>query len=351
MELRQRHSHYTLMSESHAGFREGRPPAEPEKNSLAYSADLFAGLLQHDAVSLPLRQALLPVSKHTAAIYSRLFPESPCPDERCSLTLYDRLSIALTVAQLTDISLQCDFYANHLSPLAGPSGTKENNNRLTEITQYARQLACCPATASPPAISRLLNVGLTATDVLTLHHLCGFVRWQSRMMAGIMALAGIKSAGFFMLTSAPEFPELLTEKISEQVLPPLELTQLSQSRLEIIRACMLAGQPALPALVMAHATGAAQAWLILRAARLASLSEARQQEIAYTDPRTPDTARGEQQSAAITELVNKLERIPLRDCFAETNLLNRQGWKTDSLLQVMLIVASTGWDQALTPLS
>lgn len=350
MELRQRQTHYTLMSESHSGSDKTCQSLGPGKSSLRNAADLFAGLLQHTAVSVTLRQLLLPVSQHTAAIYSRLFPESPCPEEHCTLTLYDRLNIALTVAQLTDLSPLCDFYANHLSPLAGPSGTKENNNRLTEITQYARQLACFPATACAPAVSRLQKVGLTAADILTLHHICGFIRWQSRMMTGIMALSGIKLPTFFMLTTAPVFPVLLAEHSAQPTLPPVEFIHLRQPELEILRQLQQVKPPAVIPLVIAHAPAAAQAWLSLRSVRVARLSDQQSREPGGAIYPSADSANDGSPTGADSELFRQLIQLPARDCFADTERLRRQGWKTDAILQWVIVAAGLGWDQLLVPL-
>lgn len=350
MELRQRQSNYTLMSESHQGTHQTCLPSGSAKSPLRNPADLFAGLLQHTAVSVALRQLLLPVTRHTAAIYSRFFPESPCPESDCSLTLYDRLNIALTVAQLTDISLLCDFYANRLSPLTGPSGTKENNNRLTEITQYARQLACYPATASAPVVSRLQNVGLNASDILTLHHICGFISWQSRMMTGIMALSGIKLPAYFMLTSAPVFPDLLAEKNATQRVPPAEFSLLRAPAVEIIRELSRLNHPVLKPLVIAHAPAAAEAWLSLRMIQVTTLSEAQSFELNAAVHLSTDSASDIIKPGTASHLYSQLIQIPARDCFTETQQLNRHGWKTEAILQLLLVAAGLGWDQALIPL-
>lgn len=351
MELRQRQTNYTLMSESHSGTYQKGVPEDSEKNTLWNSDDLFAGLLQHTAVSVTLRQILLPVTRLTAAIYSRLFPESPCPEARCSLTLYDRLNIALTVAQLTDISLLCNFYAGHLSPLAGPSGTKENNNRLTEITQYARQLACFPATACAPAVSRLQSVGLTASDILTLHHICGFIRWQSRMMTGIMALSAVKLPAFFMLTSAPEFPALLADKSLVRKLPPTEFNHLREPELEILRSLLQVDNPAFIPLVIAHAPTTAHVWLSLRDISVTGLSEEQSRELSLAVHFSPESAGDHQKTSAVRDLFSQLEQIPARDCFTETRQLYRQGWRTEAILQLLTVNAGSGWDQILLPVA
>ncbi|WP_294906557.1 hypothetical protein [Tatumella sp. UBA2305] len=351
MELRQRQSSYTLMSESHSGPCQLYLPAGTGRNTLRHPDDLFAGLLQHSAVSVSLRQLLLPVTRQSAAIYSRLFPESPCPENNCSLTLYDRLNVALTVAQLSDISMLCDFYANHLRPLAGPSGTKENNNRLTEITQYARQLACFPETACAPAISRLQNVGLTASDILTLHHICGFISWQSRMMTGIMALSGIKLPAFFMFTSAPVFPDLLSDTVAPQKLPPVEFNLLREPALEILREVQTLSHPDFVPLVIAHAPAPAQAWLCLRSISPGSLSEAQSRELELAVDLPANTVSDHSISGSVSHLIRQLLQMPARDCFTETERLNRNGWKSEAILQLLFVVASSGWDRALTPLS
>lgn len=57
-----------------------------------------------------------------------------------TISAYDRLSTALTVAQVYGVQRLCNHYAARLAPLPGPDSSRESNRRLAQMTQYARQL-------------------------------------------------------------------------------------------------------------------------------------------------------------------------------------------------------------------
>lgn len=87
-----------------------------------------------------------------------LFPDRVITSLTHTLTLYDRLSTALTVAQVAGIQRLCNHYSARLNPLPGPDSSRESNNRLTQITQYARQLAMQPELINGSAITALDGV-------------------------------------------------------------------------------------------------------------------------------------------------------------------------------------------------
>jgi uncharacterized protein YciW len=68
-----------------------------------------------------------------------LFPASVAVNRLQTFSAYDRLSTALTVAQVYGVQRLCNHYAARLAPLPGPD-SRESNRRLAQITQYARQL-------------------------------------------------------------------------------------------------------------------------------------------------------------------------------------------------------------------
>ena len=70
-----------------------------------------------------------------------LFPASVTVNRLQTFSAYDRLSTALTVAQVYGVQRLCNHYAARLAPLPGPDSSRESNRRLAQITQYARQLA------------------------------------------------------------------------------------------------------------------------------------------------------------------------------------------------------------------
>ncbi len=74
-----------------------------------------------------------------------LFPDPLTVTRSQTFTAYERLSTALTVAQVCGVQRLCNYYSARLTPLPGPDSSRESNHRLAQITQYARQLASSPS--------------------------------------------------------------------------------------------------------------------------------------------------------------------------------------------------------------
>ncbi|MFV8798483.1 CMD domain-containing protein [Yersinia sp. LJYL362] len=140
------------------------------------------------------------------ALYLALFPQFVEVDRENTFSLYDRLSSALTVAQVTGIQRLCSHYAALLTPLSSPDASRESNMRLTQITQYARQLASQPTLIDRHALQQLAEVGLTDADIIVLSQIIGFVGFQARVVAGLSAQAGYPTVmlpGFPRMEDAP----------------------------------------------------------------------------------------------------------------------------------------------------
>lgn len=73
-----------------------------------------------------------------------LFPRTVLNDRLHTFSAYERMSTALTAAQVFGVQRLCRHYAARLAPLPGPDASRESNQRLAQITQYARQLAGSP---------------------------------------------------------------------------------------------------------------------------------------------------------------------------------------------------------------
>lgn len=73
-----------------------------------------------------------------------LFPRTVLNDRLHTFSAYERMSTALTAAQVFGVQRLCRYYAARLAPLPGPDASRESNQRLAQITQYARQLAGSP---------------------------------------------------------------------------------------------------------------------------------------------------------------------------------------------------------------
>ncbi|MEO3988874.1 CMD domain-containing protein [Pseudocitrobacter cyperus] len=119
-----------------------------------------------------------------------LFPEEVAVSRLRTFSAYDRLSSALTVAQVCGVQRLCNHYAARLAPLPGPDSSRESNHRLAQITQYARQLASSPSVITPLARQQLDDVGLTSYDIILITQIVGFVGFQARVVANFQAQLG-----------------------------------------------------------------------------------------------------------------------------------------------------------------
>lgn len=119
-----------------------------------------------------------------------LFPLRVKVSRLHTLSAYDRLSTALTVAQACGVQRLCNHYAALLTPLPGPDSSRESNRRLAQLTQYARQLACSPNIIDAKAQQQLDEVGLTVYDIVLLNQIVGFIGFQARVVALFQAMLG-----------------------------------------------------------------------------------------------------------------------------------------------------------------
>ena len=124
------------------------------------------------------------------ALCHQLFPLSLPVNRLRTLSAYDRLSTALTVAQACGVQRLCNHYAALLAPLPGPDSSRESNRRLAQITQYARQLASSPDVIDDKARNQLDEVGLSTYDIVVINQIIGFIGFQARVVAVFQALLG-----------------------------------------------------------------------------------------------------------------------------------------------------------------
>ncbi|MEG2401126.1 MAG: CMD domain-containing protein [Citrobacter sp.] len=119
-----------------------------------------------------------------------LFPADVALNQLHTFSAYERMSTALTVAQVYGIQRLCNHYAARLTPLPGPDSSRESNHRLAQITQYARQLASSPAVINARDRQHLDDVGLTTCDIILINQIIGFVGFQARVVAILQAYFG-----------------------------------------------------------------------------------------------------------------------------------------------------------------
>ncbi|WP_158781573.1 oxidoreductase [Pantoea sp. BAV 3049] len=198
-------------------------------------------------------------------LYQLLFPRQLSTSHTHTLTLYDRLSTALTVAQVTGVQRLCNHYAARLNPLSGPDSSRESNRRLTQITEYARQLASQPTLIDAAALQRLDDVGLTAPDIITFSQIIGFVSYQARLVAGINALLALPVR---WIPGVP-VPEDADAECFDHTgpwlpqLPPVELRYASASQLEALTFCQPQQALSESAWLLAHDAAALYGWSLL----------------------------------------------------------------------------------------
>ncbi len=146
----------------------------------AYVNDRFLlDLAVSETVLAPFESWLKP-ARQLADI---LFPRTVLNDRLHTFSAYERMSTALTAAQVFGVQRLCRHYAARLAPLPGPDASRESNQRLAQITQYARQLAGSPSVINTRAREQLAEVGLTARDTVLINQIIGFVGFQARVAA------------------------------------------------------------------------------------------------------------------------------------------------------------------------
>jgi uncharacterized protein YciW len=140
-----------------------------------------------DDLSHPHERWLAP-ARQLAKVF---FPTAVAVSRLQTFSAYERLSTALTVAQVYGVQRLCNHYAARLAPLPGPDSSRESNRRLAQITQYARQLASSPSVITGVARSQLDEVGLTGRDIVLINQIIGFVGFQARAIAAFQAAVGM----------------------------------------------------------------------------------------------------------------------------------------------------------------
>ncbi|EAQ6499145.1 CMD domain-containing protein [Salmonella enterica] len=146
----------------------------------AYVNDRFLLDLAVSETALAPFESWLKPARQLADI---LFPRTVFNDRLHTFSAYERMSTALTAAQVFGVQRLCRHYAARLAPLPGPDASRESNQRLAQITQYARQLAGSPSVINTRAREQLAEVGLTARDTVLINQIIGFVGFQARVAA------------------------------------------------------------------------------------------------------------------------------------------------------------------------
>ena len=135
--------------------------------------------------NLTSEDAWLAVARDLSKI---LLPDRVETNRLQTFSHYERLSTALTVAQVFGVQRLCNHYAARLAPESSSDSSRETNRRLTQITQFSRQLASQPTSISALSLTQLDECGLSVEDIVTFHQLIGFIGFQARTLAVLQAL-------------------------------------------------------------------------------------------------------------------------------------------------------------------
>lgn len=347
-------------------------PLVPE----AADADRFLLDLSLNSEQLTEEHAWIAASREASFA---LLPESVNVTRLHTLSNYDRLSTALNVAQVYGVQRLCNHYAARLAPQPGPDSSRESNRRLTQITQYARQLASQPTLIDSTSRTQLDEVGLSVNDVITFNQLIGFIGFQARAVAVFQALEGLPVRwlpGFDTLQDAPA--ELFSAPFNgwEVDLPPVELRYARADQLEVLSI----SQP-LPPLqglgwLLAHDTPALSAqtqllrllWepsptqsndqtlVMLLTARINGSPScfAQAEQLWRGDKGLPDAVRNGERALqawchnhprerAIVQAVQLLTRAPDRFSAAHIQPLFEQGFSSSQALRLLVSAGLYGW--------
>ncbi|MBH2757682.1 carboxymuconolactone decarboxylase family protein [Serratia marcescens] len=214
----------------------GDAPLEPQAATLRDRFLLGLGAFADEALNNAL-SARAGVFSASLAGYHALFPDQVPLSRYVTLSPYDRLSTALTVAQVTGVQSLCSHYAARLAPLHSPDASRESNIRLAQITQYARQLASQPTLICRKALQQLADVGLSPADIVTFSQVIGFVSYQARVVAGVAALAGrpaVVVPGFPNVEDADGIAFSADELNWSARLPPIDAETAAAEQLDVL---------------------------------------------------------------------------------------------------------------------
>lgn len=336
-------------------------PLVPEA---AHLDDRFLLGLQQEASALqPLLQRFQPALLAARDLSQILFPDSLTTTLTHTLTLYDRLSTALTVAQVAGVQRLCNHYAARLNPLPGPDSSRESNNRLTQITQYARQLAMQPALITANSINALDAVGLTEPDIVTLNQLVGFVSYQARVVAGLQAMIGLPVRWIPGVSPPADADAALFQPSPswQHALKPVELRYASAEQLAAITFCQ--GMAGLEEAVwlLVHDAQALYGWATLqqRLSEHFAADETVAQAVSARIlgcQRQFDRCAGSAREALLRDVADdnplvalsaQLTRLPERFSAAHLQPLLNAGWEADRIFILLQAVALANWQDRL----
>ncbi|AUX72814.1 CMD domain-containing protein [Erwinia pyrifoliae] len=238
-----------------------RAPLVPEAATIEDRFLLGLAQIVDADVKSVLRQTQ-PALQASRRLYQLLFPAQLPTTLSHTLSLYDRLSSALTVAQVAGVQRLCNHYAARLHPLPGPDSSRESNHRLTQITEFVRQLATQPTLISAAALQRLDEVGLSAPDIISLSQVVGFISYQARVVAGIHALLALPVCWMPGMMVPPDADGSLFSTIKDwhPLVAPVEMRYATPDQLDALAHCQPLSDLQVAARLFAHDAQTLSGW-------------------------------------------------------------------------------------------
>lgn len=231
--------------------------AQPLVPEAAQVADRFLLDLSVPDAHLTSEDPWLSIARELSRV---LLPDQVNTSCLQTLSHYERLSTALTVAQVCGVQRLCNHYAARLAPESSSDSSRETNRRLTQITQFARQLASQPTSISDASLAQLNACGLSAEDIITFTQLIGFIGFQARTIAVWQAIQRLPLRQIPGLTAQQDADVALfahPTQAWQSALPPLQQHDASAEQAQALKQsraspilCDLADQLAYDALTL-----------------------------------------------------------------------------------------------------
>lgn len=307
-----------------------------------------------------------------------LLPDQVETNRLQTLSRYERLSTALTVAQVYSVQRLCNHYAARLAPESSSDSSRETNRRLTQITQFSRQLASHPTSIGTLSLTELDECGLSTEDIVTFHQLIGFIGFQAQSLAILQAfehfparqipgLTGQKDAEISLFRPAirwqPHLTPLERRLASDMQIQALEQGQSSPLLYELaellaIDALSLQSLEQLTRLLLPASEKLSDDELLIMmlVSRINGSPCCFNDAVAawQGDHSLPDTVRNGELALqawshhrprewAIIQAVGVLTRTPDKFCDIQLALLAEQGFSEQQTVRLLVTAGLVGW--------
>jgi uncharacterized peroxidase-related enzyme len=176
---------------------------------------------QEPALSERLRAPRAKIAASTQAVYDTLFGQQVESDERAL-----RFAIASAVARTNGPELLTRFYAEQAAPAHGLDGA---------LGAWVEIASTEPRLAGRERLAAMEAAGLSQREIVTIGQLVGFVAFQARVVAGLLALTGQPARGAKPLPVIARDPRFTSRKLDWLAwLAPLPLEAATPEQLAVL---------------------------------------------------------------------------------------------------------------------